>query len=78
MTSKPYTIPTEYERQATLSAWLRTYGFMRKNPRAWGLHKAPVTSRCKAMYPEIVAMLHAESRPQIINLPVSSSVAIAA
>lgn len=78
MTSKPYTIPDEYERQATLSAWLRTYPFMAKNARKWGLHKKPVTPRCRALYPDIVAMLHAESRPQIVNLPVKRSVAIAA
>ena len=77
MMSKINTIPDEHERLATLSYWLRCYPFMASNP-AW-LRGLPISDRCKAMYPEIVASLQAESRPRIIEIvPKSAKVRVAA
>lgn len=78
MTSKPLTIPDEHEALATLSYWLRCYPWMALRPKAWGLQRAPVSERCKALYPDIVNALHAESRPMVVNFAVAGEEAIAA
>lgn len=67
--NKTNTIPDEYEREAVLSTWLRCYPFMARKPRLWGLHRVPVTPRCRALYPDIVRSLQGDSVPMVLDFP---------
>lgn len=66
--SKPNTIPEKYEDTATLSAWLNRYPMLASHTKL--LRPFPISTRCAAMYPDIVRSLHPESLPVVISLPV--------
>lgn len=68
MSNKPNTLPEKYADSATLSAWLLCYPFMAKNVKAWGIHRQPISARCKELFPDIVAALYPESRPKVVQL----------
>ena len=74
--NKP-TIPDAHENTSTLTAWLRCYPFMARNPAMWFARmNITLTEREKRVFPAIAEALgqplEPASNPHIINLPTNN------